>query len=257
MKPLVLLPADVKTIDGLPFHCVGEKYIRACSRYAGVSVLGGPAHIAGADADPCEVLQHFDGVLLTGSHAHVDPARYNGNALDQGEAMLDRQRDECVFTTIAAALKLSLPILGICRGMQEINVAFGGTLTAQLHQHNSKIDHRENKSLPVVQRYGPRHEIIPEAGGIIEELAAGTTPTVNSLHTQGIDQLGADLRIEARAPDGLIEAVAHTKADSWLVGVQWHCEADANDNPFYQALFAAFGAQVHKHARQRQAGQAG
>jgi putative glutamine amidotransferase len=135
-----------------------------------------------------------------------------------------------------------IPVLGICRGFQEMNVAYGGTLHQKVHEIEGRHDHREDTTRELDVQYGPAHEIDLEPGGALQRLTGQDRIQVNSLHAQGIDRLGPGLAVEARAPDGLIEAFRVEHAKAFALAVQWHPEWKAMSNPVSRALFAAFGA---------------
>ncbi len=142
-----------------------------------------------------------------------------------------------------------MPVFGICRGFQEMNVAFGGTLHQKLHEVPGNLDHRDDESQPLEVQYGPAHEVMLEPGGVLRALSASERVQVNSLHSQGIDRLGAELVVEARAPDGVIEAFRVRDARRFALAVQWHPEWQVMSNPFSRALFAAFGEASRERAR--------
>jgi len=142
-----------------------------------------------------------------------------------------------------------LPVLAICRGFQEMNVAYGGTLHQRLHEVPGHLDHREDESLPLEVQYGPAHEVHLEPGGILRTLAGADRLEVNSLHWQGIERLGKDLAVEARAPDGVVEAFRVADAPSFALSVQWHPEWQFAGNPFSRALFTAFGEATRQRAQ--------
>ena len=143
---------------------------------------------------------------------------------------------------IPVAVAAGMPVLAICRGFQEMNVAYGGTLWQSLHELPGHLDHREDESSSLDQQYGPAHEVLLEPGGIFRKIAGRERIDVNSLHSQGVQTLGQGLVAEARAPDGLIEAFRVADAPGFAVAVQWHPEWQFQENPFSRALFAAFGA---------------
>jgi putative glutamine amidotransferase len=143
---------------------------------------------------------------------------------------------------IPRAVAAGLPVLAICRGFQEMNVAYGGTLWQRLHEVPGYLDHRDDESQPVEVQFGPAHAVALEPGGLLESLAGGDALTVNSLHSQGVQSLGPGLAIEARAPDGVIEAFSVAQAPRFAVGLQWHPEWNFANSEFSRALFAAFGA---------------
>ena len=247
-RPVIALPADRKIIGLHPFHAVGEKYIRAVIDGAGAMPLLVPA--LGAELDLDELLAHVDGVLFTGSPSNVEPQRYQGPPSDAG-TLHDPERDATTLPLIPKAVAAGVPVLGICRGFQEINVAYGGTLAQQLHDISGNLDHREDEEAALEIQYGPAHEIELEPGGLLRALAGSDRVRVNSLHSQGVDRLADSLLVEARAPDGVVEAFRVRNAPRFAVAVQWHPEWQVMSNSFSRALFAAFGAASRERAQLR------
>jgi putative glutamine amidotransferase len=142
--------------------------------------------------------------------------------------------------------------MGICRGFQELNVMAGGTLQASVHTQPGRLDHREGShDRPIEQWYEHRHAVRLEPGGLLAGLAGVERALVNSLHHQGIDRLGRGLRVEATAPDGLIEAVTVVGAAAFALGVQWHPEMRVDDDAFAQAIFQHFGQACAARGAQR------
>ena len=230
------------------FHCVGEKYITAVLEGAQAMPVLIPA--LGGALEAHELLAEFDGILLTGSPSNVEPHRYRGPASEQG-TLHDPARDSTTLPMIPRVVEAGLPLLAICRGFQEMNVAFGGTLWQKLHEVHGYRDHRENLDTPLDEQYGPAHEIELVENGVLARLSGQRHLRVNSLHSQGVQELGTGLAIEARAPDGVIEAFRVADAPSLALGLQWHPEWKFKDNPFSRALFAAFGEAARERARQR------
>jgi putative glutamine amidotransferase len=246
--PVIGLPADRKLLDPHYFHCVGEKYLMAVVDTLGAIPLIVPA-LAGR-LPLSELVSMLDGLLLTGAHSNIDPVYYGGEAPDP-ESPADPQRDATNLALIPLALQAGVPVLGICRGLQELNVALGGSLHARVHEVDGYQDHREPDHESLDVQYGPQHDIVLEAGGLLAELVADTGLRVNSLHGQGIDRLADSLVVEARAPDGLIEAVRIRNQGQFALAVQWHPEWQVLDNPFYSAIFARFGEACRARATQR------
>jgi len=247
-KPLIGIPADRRLLGEHPFHCVGEKYIRAV-------VEGADAHAVlipslGEGFNLRELLAHFDGILLTGSPSNVEPHHYGGPPSEPG-TLHDAHRDATTLPMIPLVVEAGMPVLAICRGFQEMNVAFGGTLWQKLHEVPGFNVHHEDPNAPLDEQYGPAHIVELTPGGVLHELAGTSTLMVNSLHSQGVRELGRDLEIEARAPDGVIEAFRVRHARSFALAVQWHPEWKFQDNPFSRALFAAFGAAARQRAMRR------
>jgi putative glutamine amidotransferase len=249
-KPLIGIPADRRLLGHHYFHCVGEKYIAAVAEGAQAIPVLIPSLGEGLEAR--ELLADFDGILLTGSPSNVEPTRYNGPASDPG-TLHDAARDSTTLPMIPRVIEAGLPLLAICRGFQEMNVAFGGTLWQKLQEVQGYQDHRENTAAPLDEQYGPAHEIELTPDGVLARIAGERRLKVNSLHSQGVQTLGRGLAVEARAPDGVIEAFRVTDAPSLALGLQWHPEWKFQDNPFSRALFAAFGEAARERARQRAA----
>jgi putative glutamine amidotransferase len=194
-----------------------------------------------------ELLDRLDGLLLTGSPSNVEPHRYGGEPSEPG-TWHDRERDEVTLPLIPRAIESGVPLLGICRGFQEMNVAFGGSLWQRLHEVPGHLDHRDDEKLDLEQQYAPAHDVILEPGGVLRRLAGTDRVKVNSLHSQGVRELGKGLAIEARAPDGVIEAFRVQAAPNFALAVQWHPEWRVGGNPFSRALFAEFGAACRARA---------
>jgi putative glutamine amidotransferase len=246
VRPLIGIPADRRMVGAHPFHMVGEKYARAVLEASGAAPLLIPSLAEELGFD--ELLERLDGLLFTGSPSNVEPQRYQGPPSAPG-TLHDPARDATTLPLIRKAVKAGVPVLGICRGFQEMNVAFGGTLHQKLHEVPGHIDHRDDESQPLEVQYGPAHDVTLEAGGVLRGLASSDRIRVNSLHNQGIDRLGAELAVEARAPDGVIEAFRVRAAQTFALAVQWHPEWQVMSNPFSRALFAAFG-QASRERRQ-------
>jgi putative glutamine amidotransferase len=230
------------------FHCVGEKYIAAIADGADATPVLLPA--LGQALDLRELLADFDGILLTGSPSNVEPHHYGGPASDPG-TLHDPHRDATTLPLIPHIVQAGLPLLAICRGFQEMNVAFGGALWQKLHETPGHLMHKENVEAPLDEQYGPAHAVSLTPGGQLHELAGGERLEVNSLHSQGVRTLGSGLEVEARAPDGVIEAFRVRNAPSFALAVQWHPEWKFHGNAFSRALFKAFGDAARKRAARR------
>jgi putative glutamine amidotransferase len=245
-RPLIGIPADRRIVGLHPFHMVGEKYARAVLTGAEGIPLLIPALAEELGLD--ELLTRLDGILFTGSPSNVEPRHYDGTPSAPG-TLHDPERDATTLPLIRKAVQAGVPVLGICRGFQEMNVVFGGTLHQKVHEVPGYSDHRDDESQPLEVQYGPAHDVILEPGGLLRAMADSDRIRVNSLHSQGVDRLGSGLAVEARAPDGLIEAFRVQRAASFAVAVQWHPEWNAMSNPFSRALFAAFGAACKERSR--------
>ena len=249
-KPLIGIPADRRILGPHPFHCVGEKYIAAVAEAADAIPLLIPSL---GDRDIDALLETLDGVLLTGSPSNVEPRHYAGLTSDP-DTLHDPHRDATTLPLIPHAIERGVPLFAVCRGFQEMNVAFGGTLHQKVQEVPGLHDHREDKERPLDVQYAEAHEIELVAGGMLRRWAGAGRVMVNSLHAQGVQTLGRDLEVEARAADGLVEAFRVRNAPGFALAVQWHPEWQVMKNPFSRALFAAFGDAARLRSNRRQAG---
>jgi len=235
--------------DGLhQFHRVGDKYIRALMDHGPVTPLLIPA--LGNEINVDWLISSIDGVLLTGAYSNIERHRYGLSPAPPGENQ-DPARDSSTLPLIPKLVHAGIPLFAICRGFQEVNVAYGGTLHPRLHKVSGRHDHREDTSQPVDVQYGPAHKVKPTEGGYLQSLLGGESFMVNSIHGQGIDQLGEGLSAEARAEDTTIEALRITKASDFALAVQWHPEWKSTENQQSRALFGAFIGAARKRMQQR------
>jgi len=249
LRPLIGIPADRRMVGPHPFHIVGEKYAHAVARAAGglpvlIPVLPEPLETE-------ELLSRLDGLLFPGSPSNVEPRHYDEGPSEPG-TLHDPERDATSLPLIRAAIEQGVPILGLCRGCQEMNVALGGSLWQKVHEAPGFFDHREDKSAPLEIQYGPAHEVVLEPGPMREWAGGADRVKVNSLHGQGVKQLAPSLQVAARAPDGLIEAFHLPAAPAFTWAVQWHPEWRVMANNFSVALFATFGEAARARATRRQ-----
>lgn len=246
------VPTDHKMIGPHPHFVAGEKYLRAAVDAAGVLPVLIPA-LAPA-LPPEDVLERLDGLLLTGAASNIEPHHYTDEPSYAGNRH-DPHRDLTTLGLIPQAVRRGVPILAICRGFQEVNVAFGGRLHQKVHEQPGLLDHRENRDDPLEKQYGPAHAVSLAPGGRLAAFAGGAaTVQVNSVHGQGVAVLGRGLEVEATAPDGLVEAFGYDGHGGFLLGVQWHPEWNATENPFYRGIFAAFGEACRRYAARRERG---
>ncbi len=240
-KPVVLVPACNRLVGQHPFYIAGKKYIDAV-RLAGCQPLVVPSAEAGEiDA----LLDLADGVFLTGSASNVHPSHF-GEAVHDTSLPLDAARDDWTLPLIPRALARGIPLFAICRGFQEANVALGGSLHQAVQEVPGQLDHRDAKDAPLEVQYGLAHSVAVLPGGVLADLLADVQcdgrVEVNSLHGQGVNKLAQGLRVEAVAPDGLVEAFSVDAASGFNLCVQWHPEWQAASNPVSMRLFRAFGA---------------
>lgn len=247
--PLVGLPSDRKQIGHHPFQVVGEKYIRAVVDGAGAVPVLIPSLTPSLDLR--DMLSRLDGLLLTGAYSNIEPHHY-GNEPSYLGNLHDPARDGTTLPLVPLAIEMRVPVLAVCRGLQEVNVALGGTLYQKVHEVAGYDDHREDTEAPLDSQYGIAHPVRLAAGGLLARIAGGEAAEVNSLHGQGIREIGRGLRVEATAPDGLVEAVSLDSDRSFLLAVQWHPEWKVRENRFYLGIFQAFAAACRARAAQRQ-----
>ena len=247
MVPLVGLPTDRSLHGPHPFLAAGEKYVLAVVEAAGAQPVLLPSLQPPLDAGAW--LQRLDGLLLTGAVSNVEPHHYSDEPSWEGNPH-DPARDATSLALIPQALARGLPVLAICRGLQEVNVALGGRLHQRVHEVPGLADHREDRSAPLDTQYGPAHPVQLQPGGWLAGMSDTAQVQVNSLHGQGIATLAGGLLVEATAPDGLIEAF-RGPGPGFLLAVQWHPEWRVTQHPFYRAIFQAFGEACRQYAAQR------
>ncbi|WP_396433401.1 gamma-glutamyl-gamma-aminobutyrate hydrolase family protein [Limnohabitans sp.] len=241
MRPWIWVTHDHRQLGKTPnasgFTVLGDKYAIAVKQHAEAEPFTLPT--ASAEQIP-ELLAQCDGVLLTGSPSNIHPSHFDQTVV-QPELPLDPLRDQLSLPLIRACLEQQVPILGICRGLQEINVALGGSLHQQVHDLPHMLDHREPANLPYEDQYALSHPIRIVPGSPLAHWAEGESAMVNSLHGQGIDRLADALEAMAFAPDGLVEAVRVRGATHFAYAVQWHPEWRSQEQLLYLNIFKAFG----------------
>lgn len=237
--PVVGLVTDRRVFDGMPVHQADDEYVIAVRDGSGALPLLIPS--TDAPLAVADILAAVDGLLFTGASSNVAPARYGASARAGTE--LDERRDATTLPLLLAAIAAGKPVLAICRGFQELNVALGGSLHQHVHEIPGRLDHREPQDAPTRDiEYAPAHAVVLTPGGLLARLSGQSQAMVNSLHHQGVDRLAERLSVEALAPDGQIEAVSMPDAKGFVLGVQWHPEWGFAANPLSRAIFAGFGA---------------
>lgn len=236
--PVVGIPCDYRMLGSHPFHMAGEKYIAAVREGSAAVPLLVP--VLDPPLDPEALIATADGFLFTGSPSNVAPRHYGGPPPREG-VLQDERRDSTSLALLRAAIAKGVPVLCVCRGFQELNVAFGGTLHQHVHEVEGRSDHREDRSAALDVQYGPAHDVHIQPGGLLGQIFGEGSAAVNSLHSQGIDTLASMLHADAIAPDGQIEAVSMPRAPGFVLGVQWHPEWRWSDSPLSRAIFEAFG----------------
>ncbi len=247
-KPIIGVPVNhtPATEEMSALFSTAEKYARASMEISGTAPILIPAF---GDATPFDaILDSIDGLLLTGGRANVEPYHYGGPPFPDDE-FIDPERDKTVLPLIRGCIARGIPVFGICRGIQEINVAMGGTLHYRVHVLPGKNDHRMRQDTDIMaERYEPRHPITLTPNGFLHELLGQTETTVNSLHAQSVDRVADGFVVEAVSPDGVIEAIHMPQAKRFTVGVQWHAEWLPHEHDLSKELFGAFGDAAHDHA---------
>jgi len=237
-KPIIGIVSCAKELGGYQIQAVNDFYLRAVKDFGGLPLILAPEMPA---EDIQTILDMCDGFLFPGSHSNVAPHRYNAT---HEEAKKDEKRDELSLSLIRHAVDSDIPCLGICRGFQEMNVALGGSLNPAVHESGFN-DHRESPVEDFEQKYAPAHAVLVQKESLFEQWLTEnqwqntSLFEVNTLHNQGVDQLAPQLKIEAKAPDGLVEAFS-LPGQKFFVGVQWHPEWQAKNNHFSQILFKEF-----------------
>ncbi|MEQ9640623.1 MAG: gamma-glutamyl-gamma-aminobutyrate hydrolase family protein [Alphaproteobacteria bacterium] len=236
--------------NGHQSHRAGARYVEAVREAAGAVPVLLPTQ--GSASDVAALLDRLDGVVLTGGASNIEPHHYDA-ACEQFGAV-DKGRDDMALALVRACIEREVPLFGVCRGHQEINVALGGTLHPVLHEAPGHMDHRRRREKPVAEQLKARHWLDLTPGGLLAGLIGETRTLVNSLHAQGVDKLGERLAVEGVAEDGTIEAIRVLDTRRFAVGVQWHAEIDAIEHPLHAALFGRFGADARDHASSRSQG---
>ncbi|MGH6763538.1 MAG: gamma-glutamyl-gamma-aminobutyrate hydrolase family protein [Phyllobacterium sp.] len=246
--PLVAITSDIRVFENYTWHAAPQQYLQAALDSSGVLPLIVPSFGEMVDAD--SVLDAVDGLLVTGSKSNVHPSRY-GVAASTAHEPFDMERDATSLPLIRRAIERGVPLLAICRGIQELNVALGGTLATEIQTLEGRMDHRAPPVDEQDERFAIRHPVTIRPGSCLANIVESDTIDVNSVHRQAIDQLASGLQIEATAEDGTIEAVSVKNAKGFTVGVQWHPEYWIRSDGPSRKIFKAFGDAVRQHSVRR------
>ena len=254
MKPMVAVTSDLKFIDTQNWQGVPANYVDAVANVSGTVPVIVPS--IGDRLDIDELLDRVDGVLVTGSRSNVHPSHYDVEANDDHQPF-DPARDETTLPLIRRAIERGIPLLAICRGIQELNVALGGSITAQFQKHRNIENHEYPLEGTLDERFAISHPVKVKPGSCLAAVLGDEVQndriSVNSLHTQALDRLGENVVVEATAEDGTIEAVAIEGAKGFVVGVQWHPEYwAATDGPSNRIL-TAFGDAARAYVNEKSA----
>ena len=247
--PIVGVSCNLKVDGRFRHHTTGEGNAVAVLDAACALPLLIPA--LGDRLDPDAVLDAVDGIMLTGGVSNIEPHHYGQEPAPGRGRPRPPGRDHLCFALVRGAVRRGVPLLGVCRGIQEMNVALGGTLHQRLHEVPGRHDHRRNREIPFEESIAPRERLRLTPGGPLSTWLGEEEAVVNSLHGQGIDRLAPGLAVEARADDGTIEAISVRDASAFAIGVQWHVEIAALDHPLNRAILGAFGEAVRRRALHR------
>lgn len=249
-QPLVAVSTDVKQFENYTWHAAPNQYLEAAIAGSGVFPVLIPNFGDRLDLD--QLLASVDGVMVTGSKSNVHPSLYGGDA-SEANGPYDPDRDATTLPLIRKAVEHGVPLLAICRGIQEMNVALGGTLATEIQERDGALDHRAPVSSDQDERFAIRQSISIKPGSCLAGIFGAGDVMVNSVHRQGIDRLGSKLQVEAVAEDGTVEAVSARGARAFAVGVQWHPEYWVKTDSVSARIFSAFGDAVRLHAAAKSA----
>lgn len=247
-KPLIAVPADCPFFDGYVWHGAPEQYLKAASDVADVTPVIVPS--LGNESNLTSILGVVDGVLITGAKSNVEPSRYGKDVLEE-YGPYDPARDYSSLFLIRAAIEKGLPLLTICRGIQELNVALGGTLSPAIQNIPGRADHRAPETNDSDEKFAIHQPVHIRSHTCLAAILGEGDIMVNSVHQQGIETLAPRLVSEAIALDGTIEGVSVKDARTFAIGVQWHPEYWAKSDEASRKIFEAFGKAVHQHREAR------
>ncbi|MGC4026810.1 MAG: gamma-glutamyl-gamma-aminobutyrate hydrolase family protein [Mesorhizobium sp.] len=247
-QPLVAVSTDVRQFENYTWHAAPRQYLEAAIVGAGVFPVLVPSFGDRLDLDT--LLASVDGVMITGSKSNVHPSLYGAQATEEN-GPYDPDRDATTLPLIRKAIERGVPLLAICRGIQELNVALGGTLATEIQERPGSMDHRAPVSDNQDERFAIRQAVSIKPGSCLAGVFGAGDIQVNSVHRQAVDRLGSSLQVEAAAPDGTVEAVSVRNSRAFAVGVQWHPEYWVHSDSTSAKIFSAFGDAVREHAAAR------
>jgi len=236
--------------DQYPAHAGGTMNSEAVAEVSGAMPLLIPADPRFVSVP--ELLETCDGFLFTGGRPNVHPEEY-GEEATEAHGQFDRARDAIALPLIRALVERGQPLLGICRGFQEVNVALGGTLHPEIRELPGRMNHRMPPDGTLEEKFALRHKVTLTEGGPFHRLFGAAEVMTNTLHGQGIKTPGSRVVIDGQAPDGTPEAIYVADAPGFTLAVQWHPEYRASEDPVSRPLFSAFGAAVRDWAAGRRA----
>jgi putative glutamine amidotransferase len=246
-RPVVGVSACVREMNTvLNYHAANARYMDAVHDVSGAMPVIIPA--MGDRMEHAELLSRLDGLVLTGSPSNVEPHHYD-TPRAAPDIKHDPLRDATTLPLIRLAVSQGVPVFAVCRGIQELNVALGGSLHQFVHLLPGKRDHRSDKAVPLEKKIALAHWVTLTPGGVLAKLTGADRVMVNSLHAQACDRVAPILMVEAFSDDGIVEAVSAPTAAGYVLGVQWHPEALYGSDRLSNDLFGLFGEAVHAHAR--------
>jgi len=245
-RPVVGISCCTRTIGTEQAQAVMNRYVVGALKYADAAGLLIPALPDLMSAR--EVAPRLDGLMLTGSPSNITPDRYGEPDAADAEGPYDPGRDAMTAALIEAMLELGKPVFGVCRGLQELNVAFGGTLRRDTSRNETLLHHHAPDDVSFEGMFEHEHEVRLTPGGVLNRGLERDALTVNSVHFQGVGKLGSGLSVEATAPDGVVEAFSATVNGAPVLAVQWHPEWRTDANPDSQAFFRLLGRALRGEA---------
>ncbi|HEU0222614.1 MAG TPA: gamma-glutamyl-gamma-aminobutyrate hydrolase family protein [Paracoccaceae bacterium] len=246
-RPVIGIIGNLHVInDQYRTQAAGEMNIRAIAQVCDALPLVVPSLPDAVHVH--DLLEACAGIVFTGGRPNVHPSHY-GHEETPGHGPFDPDRDALTLPLIRACVERGVPILGLCRGFQEFNVAFGGTLHPEIRDLPGRMNHRMPPDGSIEEKFALRHPVHLTQGGKFAQLWGRTEVMVNSLHGQGIIDPGKRVVIEGHAPDGTPEAIHIAGAPTFAMAVQWHAEWRAAEDPVSRPLFEAFAAASRSAAR--------
>jgi putative glutamine amidotransferase len=245
-RPVLGISCCDRAFGGERAQLVINRYVEAAIRYADAAALLIPA--LPELMRPEEVAGRLDGLFLTGSPSNVEPWRYGEPEAEASAGPYDPGRDEMILGLIDAMTALGKPVFGVCRGFEEINVAFGGTLRRDAGDNPKLINHHAPDGADLEGLFAHEHAVSLTPGGILSRAFDTDRLEVNSVHFQAVGQLGKGLTIEATAPDGLVEAFSAEANGAPILAVQWHPEWRAEGSAQSQTFFRLLGRALRGEA---------
>ena len=239
MTKIIGIIADTGNLHGNRVFFSGERYLQALTDLTDLH----PILIPPLGGNIMSLLDKVDGVMLTGNVSNVHPSRYGQNETEK-HPPYDEDRDSTAIPYLNKIIANEIPLIAICRGFQELNVAYGGTLHPAIHEIDGRLDHRRINTDDAAVRYAPRHSVKLTQGGLFESWVGTDEIMVNSLHFQGVEKLGDELEVEAVAEDGTVEGFTVKNAKGFTAAVQWHPEYEPATNKFSKCFYEAFAEAV-------------